>query len=142
MDGARLWNAVAASGRSGAEIVAPVDSVMFCFSKGLGAPVGSILVGSSEFIARARTLRSRLGGSMRQAGVIAAAAKVAFDGRARLVDPPRTPIGLPSGSPRGSPMLWTRLRSRPTWCWYASPDYQVRPISLSRLSRLPGYSPR
>ena len=86
MDGARLWNAVAASGRSGAEIVAPVDSVMFCFSKGLGAPVGSILVGSSEFIAQARTLRSRLGGSMRQAGVIAAAAKVAFDGRARLVD--------------------------------------------------------
>ncbi len=85
LDGARLWNAVAASGLSAATITAPVDSVMFCFSKGLGAPVGSILAGSAEFIGHARGIRSRLGGSMRQAGVIAAAAKVAFDNRDQLV---------------------------------------------------------
>lgn len=86
IDGARLWNAVAASGVSAAEIAAPADSVMFCFSKGLGAPVGSILVGTAEFIAEARWVRSRLGGSMRQAGVIAAAARVAFDNRERVVE--------------------------------------------------------
>lgn len=86
MDGARLWNAAAAAEIPGAEIVASVDSVMFCFSKGLGAPVGSILSGSKDFIARARSVRSRLGGSMRQAGVIAAAARVALDGRERLID--------------------------------------------------------
>lgn len=81
LDGARLWNAVAASGHSGADYAACVDSVMFCFSKGLGAPVGSILAGSASFIGRARDYRSRLGGSMRQAGVVAAAAKVALQNR-------------------------------------------------------------
>lgn len=86
LDGARLWNAVAASGLSGEQIVAPVDSVMFCFSKALGAPVGSILVGAEDFIAEARWIRARLGGAMRQVGVLAAAAKVAFDGRDRLVE--------------------------------------------------------
>ncbi len=85
LDGARLWNAVAASGLTAAEIAEPVDSAMFCFSKGLGAPVGSILVGSQDFISKARWVRGRLGGSMRQAGVLAAAAKVALDGRERLV---------------------------------------------------------
>lgn len=84
LDGARLWNAVAASGHAAAEYADCVDSVMFCFSKGLGAPVGSVLAGSSSFIRAARTLRSRLGGSMRQAGVIAAAAKVALQNRDRV----------------------------------------------------------
>jgi threonine aldolase len=86
IDGARLWNASIASGVAAAEIVAPADSVMFCFSKGLGAPVGSILVGDDAFIAEARWIRGRLGGGMRQAGVLAAAAKVALDGRERLAD--------------------------------------------------------
>ncbi len=86
LDGARLWNAVAASGVDGARFAATVDTVTFCFSKGLGAPVGSMLCGSAELIAEARYLRKRLGGGMRQAGVIAAAAQVAFDERARLVD--------------------------------------------------------
>jgi threonine aldolase len=86
IDGARLWNAAAASGVEAAAIAAPADSVMFCFSKGLGAPVGSILLGSVDFIAAARWTRGRLGGGMRQAGVLAAAAKVALDGRDRIVD--------------------------------------------------------
>ena len=86
LDGARLWNAVAASGTKAAEFAACVDSVMFCFSKGLGAPVGSILASSAEFIRSARDIRSRLGGSMRQAGIIAAAARVALENRERVLD--------------------------------------------------------
>lgn len=86
LDGARLWNAVAASGVDAADYAACADSVMFCFSKGLGAPVGSVLAGSSSFIEIAHGLRSRLGGSMRQAGVIAAAAEVALRDRGRLVE--------------------------------------------------------
>ncbi|MBX5477015.1 MAG: low-specificity L-threonine aldolase [Clostridia bacterium] len=79
MDGARVFNAAVALGRPVKEIVAPVDSVMFCLSKGLGAPVGSVLCGSSEFIAAARKYRKMLGGGMRQAGVIAAAGLVALE---------------------------------------------------------------
>jgi len=73
LDGARIFNAAAALGVDPAGLVEPVDSVMFCLSKGLGAPVGSILCGDREFIARARRIRKMLGGGMRQAGVIAAA---------------------------------------------------------------------
>ncbi len=86
LDGARLWNATAASGIDAARYSAAVDTVAFCFSKGLGAPVGSILCGDSDAIGEARYLRKRLGGGMRQVGVIAAAAQVAFDDRARLVE--------------------------------------------------------
>ncbi len=86
LDGARLWNAVVASGVTAAEFAACADSVMFCFSKGLGAPVGSVVAGSADFIGAARELRSRLGGSMRQAGVIGAAAAVALRNRERLAE--------------------------------------------------------
>ncbi len=72
MDGARLFNAVAATGISAADYVVPFDSVWFDLSKGLGAPVGSVLAGSSEFIEKARFWKQRLGGAMRQAGIIAA----------------------------------------------------------------------
>lgn len=78
LDGARLFNAVVAGGRSAAEWAAGADTVTFCFSKGLGAPVGSMVVGSAPVIERARRWRKRLGGSMRQAGVLAAAADVAL----------------------------------------------------------------
>jgi threonine aldolase len=74
MDGARIWNAAVASGRSPAEIAAPVDSASVCFSKGLGAPVGSAVVGSAEFVDVARRNRKLFGGGMRQAGIIAAGA--------------------------------------------------------------------
>lgn len=72
MDGARLFNAAAALDLEPSEITGYFDSVMFCLSKGLSSPVGSILAGSDEFIAKARKLRKMLGGGMRQAGVIAA----------------------------------------------------------------------
>ncbi len=72
MDGARLFNAVVASGRSAAEIAAPVDTVTFCLSKGLGAPVGSVLSGTKEFRTEAHRTRKLLGGGMRQAGIVAA----------------------------------------------------------------------
>src|SRR5438128_1911840 len=78
MDGARLWNAAVASGRDPARIVRDVDSVSVCFSKGLGAPVGSAVAGSAELVASARRSRKLLGGGMRQAGIIAAGALYAI----------------------------------------------------------------
>lgn len=73
LDGARVFNAAVAQRIDVRELTAPVDSVMFCLSKGLSAPVGSMLAGSSDFIERARRMRKMLGGGMRQAGVLAAA---------------------------------------------------------------------
>jgi threonine aldolase len=79
LDGARLWNAIVASGISAADWATPFDSVSVCFSKGLGAPVGSALVGTREFVAKARRIRKVFGGGMRQAGILAAAAIYALD---------------------------------------------------------------
>ena len=85
MDGARLFNAQAATGTPAAEWASCADTVTFCFSKGLGAPVGSMVVGPSEVLVESHRLRKRLGGGMRQAGVLAAAARVALEtGPARL----------------------------------------------------------
>jgi threonine aldolase len=78
LDGARIFNAAAALGVSAAEIASQVETVQFCLSKGLGAPVGSLVVGSAAFIEKARAGRKILGGAMRQAGVIAAAGIVAL----------------------------------------------------------------
>jgi threonine aldolase len=77
-DGARLFNAAVALQVDAATLAAPVDTVMFCLSKGLSAPVGSMLAGSADVVAAARLERARLGGGMRQAGVIAAAGIVAL----------------------------------------------------------------
>lgn len=79
LDGARLWHAVAASGVSAREIADPFDTVNVCFSKGLGAPVGSALAGSAETIRRARRFKQQFGGGMRQSGILAAAALHALD---------------------------------------------------------------
>ncbi len=79
LDGARLFNAAVALGRPAHDFVREVDSVTFCVSKGLGAPVGSIVCGRADFIARARRLRKMLGGGMRQAGIIAAAGIVGLE---------------------------------------------------------------
>ncbi|QDT02569.1 L-allo-threonine aldolase [Rubripirellula lacrimiformis] len=87
LDGARLWNAAVATGISESELAAPFDSVSVCFSKGLGAPVGSALAGSAAFIAEAKRTRKLFGGAMRQAGMIAAGAVHALEHhRARLAD--------------------------------------------------------
>jgi threonine aldolase len=78
VDGARIFNAAVALGVQAARLVAHADSAMFCISKGLGAPVGSVLCGSQQFIARAKQVRTWCGGALRQSGVLAAAGLVAL----------------------------------------------------------------
>jgi threonine aldolase len=85
MDGARVFNASAATGVPVSDIVAPVDTVMFCLSKGLGAPAGSILSGPADLIAKGRLYRKRLGGGMRQVGVLAAACLIALEESPKLL---------------------------------------------------------
>jgi len=79
VDGARIFNAAVYLGVAAAQLVADADSVQFCLSKGLGAPVGSLLAGNKAFIARARKVRKLLGGTMRQSGIVAAAGIVALE---------------------------------------------------------------
>lgn len=79
LDGARIFNAAVALKETVSDLARPVDSVMFCLSKGLGAPVGSMLLGTSSFVDEARRWRKMLGGGMRQAGVLAAAGLVALE---------------------------------------------------------------
>jgi threonine aldolase len=86
LDGARLFNACVALDVPPAEMVAPVDSVMFCLSKGLGAPVGSLLAGNEGFVDRARRVRKLFGGGMRQAGMIAAPGLLALENVGRLAE--------------------------------------------------------
>jgi threonine aldolase len=87
VDGARFFNAVVALGTTPAELAAPADSLSFCLSKGLSAPVGSVVVGGRDFIARAHRARKLVGGGMRQVGVLAAAGLVALQaGDAGMID--------------------------------------------------------
>ncbi|MBN2377952.1 MAG: low-specificity L-threonine aldolase [Sedimentisphaerales bacterium] len=87
LDGARIWNASVATGISEKQYAELFDSVSVCFSKGLGAPVGSALAGSADLIARARRFRKMFGGAMRQAGIIAAGALYALENqRSRLIE--------------------------------------------------------
>jgi threonine aldolase len=87
VDGARFFNACVALGLAPAELAAPADTVTFCLSKGLSAPVGSVVVGPAPFIGRARRARKLVGGGMRQVGVLAAAGLVALqDGDAGMID--------------------------------------------------------
>jgi threonine aldolase len=87
VDGARFWNAVVALDEDPRELADPADSVTFCLSKGLACPVGSVVVGSSDFIWKARRARKLLGGGMRQVGILAAAGLVALrDGDAGMID--------------------------------------------------------
>src|SRR4030095_11950876 len=79
LDGARVFNAAVYLGENVAEMTGKFDSIQFCFSKGLGAPVGSMVVGSQDFIERSRGIRKMLGGGMRQVGVLAGAALVALE---------------------------------------------------------------
>jgi threonine aldolase len=85
LDGARIFNAAAALGCQASEIAAHVDSVMFCLSKGLCAPVGSLLAGSKEFVDAARFKRKVMGGGMRQAGILAAAGIIALEEHTKLL---------------------------------------------------------
>lgn len=134
LDGARLFNAVVASGRPVPELVRDFDSVSICFSKGLGAPVGSMLVGPKELIARAHRIRKMVGGGLRQVGLLAAAADHALthhierladdhalakrlaDGLAALpgvtVTPPQTNIVFAQLEGGRTPALLEHLKSR------------------------------
>src|SRR5256886_11730388 len=107
-DGARIWNAAVALGVPAGELVAPAKAVMFCVSKGLGAPVGSVLCGPRDMIREARVHRQRLGGGMRQAGVIAAAGLVALDSMIdRLgAEHPRARRPGGAGAARGARAGW------------------------------------
>jgi len=96
-DGARLWNAAVAAGEPEHFLVAGFDTVAVCFSKGLGAPVGSALAGPAGAMDRVRKLRKRLGGGMRQAGLLAAAALFGLRQRARLADDHRRAAALAKG---------------------------------------------
>ncbi len=101
LDGARLWHACAASGLPPAEYGALADTVMVCLSKGLGAPVGSLLAGPKEFMARAWRVRRRLGGGMRQSGILAAAGIFALEHhRERLKDDHARAKALAEGARR------------------------------------------
>jgi threonine aldolase len=86
LDGARLWHSSVALGLPPGALTVGVDTVQVCLSKGLGAPVGSVVAGSTEFVEEARRLRKMLGGGVRQGGVLAAAGLVALDGIPRLVE--------------------------------------------------------
>ena len=109
MDGARLWNAAVAGGNDPARIVRDVDSVSVCFSKGLGAPVGSAVAGSADLVSSARRSRKLLGGGMRQAGIIAAGALYAIRHNIqRLADDHANARTLAEGLAEG-----TRMRCDP-----------------------------
>ena len=98
LDGARLWNASVALGVTPAEVAAPFDTISVCLSKGLGAPIGSVLVGSAALIASARRWRKALGGGMRQVGIIAAAGLYVLDHHVdRLADDHRNATRLAEG---------------------------------------------
>jgi threonine aldolase len=96
-DGARLWNAAVAAKTSERDLARGFDTVSVCFSKGLGAPVGSAIAGSAETMKRARKLRKRMGGGMRQAGFLAAAALFGVRQRTRLAEDHRRAAALAAG---------------------------------------------
>jgi threonine aldolase len=100
LDGARLFNAAAALDVPASRIAERVDTVMFCLSKGLGAPVGSMLAGPTEFVDAARRVRKLLGGGMRQAGMIAAPGLVALENRERLAEDHENAARLAAGLDR------------------------------------------
>ncbi|MFN3821639.1 MAG: threonine aldolase family protein, partial [bacterium] len=98
LDGARIWNVAIATGMSERQLAEPFDSLSCCLSKGLGCPVGSLVIGSREFIARAHRFRKRLGGGMRQVGILAAAGLYALDHhRERLAEDHRRAQRLAEG---------------------------------------------
>lgn len=105
LDGARLWNAAIATGQAPAELAAPFDTVSICFSKGLGAPVGSALVGTAEQITRARRHRKAMGGGMRQAGILAAAALFALEQHFERLDEDHQNAQLLADAIRRAPHL-------------------------------------
>lgn len=140
LDGARLFNAAVAQGVPAADLAGPADSVMFCLSKGLSAPVGSLLCGSADFIAEARRYRKMLGGGMRQAGVLAAAGLVALEQMIeRLEDDHANARRLAAGL-RDVPgiMLETETPATNMVYFELSPDAKLTPAELAAAVRPAG----
>ncbi len=157
LDGARLWNASAATSLSPAALAESADTVTVCLSKGLGAPVGSVLAGSTEFIAEARRVRKMLGGGTRQAGVLAAAGlyvlanhreKLAEDHEhARLLakvlqntawaqvrEEPETNIVFADTPGRPAAVLADKLKAKGLWC-SALGEYRLRLVTHRDVDR-------
>jgi threonine aldolase len=133
LDGARLWNAAVASAMPVAEIARGFDSISVCFSKGLGAPVGSALAGPAAFIARARRVRKALGGGMRQVGLLAAAASHALDHHVeRLAEDHANAARLAAGLARIAGMT---VVPSPTNIVFASVEGGRAPALLAHLER-------
>jgi threonine aldolase len=147
LDGARLWNAAVAHGVAPAAVAAPFDTVSACLSKGLGAPVGSVLVGTESLIGRARRWRKVLGGGMRQAGIIAAAGLHALDHHIerlaedhenahRLAEGLRTVAGVDVGSGAQTNMVivtWPDVDSATLVASLAERGVVIRPGRTCRL---------
>lgn len=130
MDGARLFNAAAVLGVDAREITKYADSVMFCLSKGLCAPVGSILAGSGEFIARARKNRKLLGGGMRQAGILAAAGIIALEEMTKRLGEDHANAAYLAGLLDAVPGIRVRRQERPinmVFCTIACHDPAALP---------------
>lgn len=131
LDGARIFNAAVASGRTAADVARWADSVQFCLSKGLCAPVGSVVAGTSEFIAKVRRIRKQLGGGMHQAGVIAApglialgemTGRLAYDhaNARRLADGLADIAGLETGRVDTNIVMFRLLGRHRTWPWFVA----------------------
>jgi threonine aldolase len=137
LDGARLWNAVVATDIPARQWASYFDSVSVCFSKGLGAPVGSALAGSRKFVAKARRIRKLLGGGMRQAGVLAAAALYAIDNHIeRLDDDHRNArlIAQAVGDTPGLRLEPPRVETNLIWFW-VEPELGTAKDVASRLEQ-------
>ncbi|WP_344872817.1 GntG family PLP-dependent aldolase [Allokutzneria multivorans] len=132
LDGARVWNAAVATGVSPAELTAGVDTVQACLSKGLGAPMGSVVGGSADFVAEARRIRKMLGGGVRQGGVVAAAGLVALE---RIED-----LAVDHENARvladGLAELGWRVRAPETNIVLAEAPEMTVPAALERLTEL------
>ncbi len=119
VDGARLFNAAVALNVKAADLAAPADSVSFCLSKGLCAPVGSLACGSQEFVAQARRNRKLLGGAMRQAGILAAAGILALEQMVeRLANDHADAQLLAEGLSEISGLILNPPQLRPTLCFF------------------------
>ena len=136
LDGARIWNAHVASGVPLAEIAAPCDTVSVCLSKGLGAPVGSLVLCGAELLPRLIRARKLLGGGMRQAGILAAAGLYALEHNiGRMAEDHRRARRWPNGwhGCRACTSTWTR--SRPTWSTPTRATRERPPPTWSGISR-------
>ena len=134
LDGARIFNAALALGAAPADIAAPADTVSVCLSKGLGAPIGTVLCGAAPFIARARRIRHLLGGGMRQVGIIAAAGLYALEHHIDRLAEDHARARHLSDTLAGLPGVTVRKHERPTNMVFLSFDPALEPALRAALA--------